>query len=451
MQWDFAISEEAVGWVSLRLCLLHPKISVMKKMQSVPREHFGEQFTGQIDGGEAIYGAQQHSPSSPELTSARRVPAAGSRHERHAPCKHSTQRRSEADVLKQDISPPPPAPVKRVARFKRPTGYDDDEPKSALSDTHRKLSGILHKLQRHPLAGPFLRPVDVSLVPDYHDIVHEPIDLSTIAAKLDSGQYTSAYEFSVDVRKVWSNAFLYNAQGTDLYQATVALSAYFESLFKGCEQLLLTDRGDALENLYKQVEALKKEIRDIKGPKVQRVSGSQADRPMTLQEKKALGQSIRALQPQHLRGLLNIIKDSLPANIQGTELEFDIDTLSPKVCRDLEKYVKQCFSPVANPPRPHTKKKPSAPAGPKPASVNEKLEDLAASALLPAHLEGSDNSESSSSSSGDELDAAQGALGLDIDVFGGGEYTGIWPGYQQPRGGADHTEAYMLDFNGGSV
>lgn len=418
-------------------------------MPSTSRESFGEQFTGQIDGGEGIYGAQQHSPSSSERPLSRRVSTPVHRHERNAPCKRSTQRRSEAEVLKQDLTPPPPVPMKRVARFKRPTGYDDDEAKSAQSDTYRKLSGILQKLQRHPLAGPFLQPVDVSAVPDYLDIVHEPIDLSTVQGKLISGNYTSAYEFSVDVRKVWSNAFLYNAQGTDLYQATVALSAYFESLFKGCEQLLLTDRSDALENLYKQVEALKKEIRDIKGPKPQKVPGSAADRPMTLQEKKLLGQNIRALQPQYLRGLLTIIKDSLPANIQGTELEFDIDTLSPKVCRDLEKYVKQCLSSASNPPKPHSKKKPNGTAVPKPSTLTPQLAGPVPSALLPK--EDSANSESSSSSSGEELDTVPGALGMDIDLFGGGEYTGIWPGYQQPKGGNDHSEGFLMDFNERSV
>ena len=348
-------------------------------------------------------------------------------------------------MLKQDLTHTPTVAVKRAVRFKRPTGYDEDEPKSVHSDAYRKLSGILHKLQRHPLAGPFLQPVDVVAVPDYLDIIHDPMDLSTVEGKLVSGKYTSAYEFSVDVRKIWSNAFQYNAQDTDLYQATVALSAYFESLFKGYEHLLLTDRNDALENLYKQVEALKKEIRDIKGPKAPKVVTSPVDRPMTLQEKKVLGQNIRALQPQHLRGLINIIKDSLPANIQGTELEFDIDTLSPKVCRELEKYVKQCLASTAVPSKSHPKKKSNG-STVKPQTVNEKLEDLATSTGMRKQSE----SESSSSSSSDELDGAQGAspLGLDMDIFGGPEISSLWPGYQQSRGSGDHNEGFMMDFSG---
>jgi len=331
--------------------------------------------------------------------------------------------------------------MKRTARVKRPTAYDDDEPKSVPSDAARKISSILHKLQRHPLAGPFLQPVNVHVVPDYLDVVAEPIDLSTVEKKLGSGQYTSAYEFSADVRKIWSNAFLYNAQGTELYQITVTLSAYFESLFKGCEQLLLTDRSGVLENLYKQVEALKKEIRDIKGPKAPpRAIVSQVDRPMSLQEKKLLGQNIRSLQPHHLRGLITIIKDSLPANIQGTELEFDIDTLSPKVCRELEKYVKQCLASSVPPSK---SKKKSSPHPLKAQSVNEQLEDLATSAILPSNKKESD-SESSSSSSEEQ----DGAMGLgEVDMFGG-EFASMWPGYQQPRGSGEHAEAFLLDFNG---
>lgn len=321
--------------------------------------------------------------------------------------------------------------------------------KPSHSDAYRKITGILRKLQRHPLAGPFLEPVDLSCVPDYLDVVREPMDLSTVDRKLAEGKYTSAYEFSADVRKIWSNAFLYNGQDTELYHITVALSSYFESLFKGNENLLLTDRNDAIEGLYKQLEALKKEIKDIKGPKAPpRSVVVQADKPMSLQEKKVLGQNIRALQPQHLRGLINIIKDSLPKDIQGTELEFDIDTLSPKVCRELERYVKQCLSSgTATQVKSQPKKKTNGTAAFKPQDINEKLEDLASTSLLPAKAESDSESSSSSSSEDQEAGAGNSLLGMDIDLFGAGsEYGSLW-GYQQQKGNGDHSEHFMMDFD----
>ena len=321
--------------------------------------------------------------------------------------------------------------------------------KPSHSDAYRKITGILRKLQRHPLASPFLEPVDLSCVPDYLDVVREPMDLSTVERKLAEGKYTSAYEFSADVRKIWSNAFQYNGQDTELYHITVTLSSYFESLFKGHENLLLTDRNDAIEGLYKQLEALKKEIKDIKGPKApSRVPQLANDRPMTLQEKKVLGQNIRSLQPQHLRGLIAIIKDSLPKDIQGTELEFDIDTLSPKVCRELERYVKQCLSggPGGTVGKTQGKKKSNGGVAGKQQDINEKLEDLASTTV---QQKAESESESSSSSSSEEGDQGPGGalLGMEMDMFGaGGEYGSLWS-YQHPKGPNDHNEPFMKDFD----
>lgn len=337
-------------------------------------------------------------------------------------------RRSDSETFKSEASASLTA--KRPARVKRPVLYDDEEGNSAHSEAYRKIMSILQRVKRHPFAGPFLQPVDLNLVPDYADVIHEPMDLSTVEHKLSSGKYSSAYEFSADIRKIWSNAFQYNAQDTELYRITVTLSAFFEGLFKGCENLMLTDRNDAIEGLYKQVEALKKEIKEIKGTKTAPRQTVAVDRPMTLQEKKALGQNIRALQPQHLRGLISIIKDSLPKDIQGTELEFDIDTLSPKVCRELERYVRNCLPSAAPPSKSHSKKKSTNGGVSMAQDVNTKLEALAIG--LPQKEE----SESESSSS--ESEEGTGAL----DPMFGGEF---WPTDPHPR--SDHADGFMMDFD----
>jgi len=320
--------------------------------------------------------------------------------------------------------------AKRSARAKRPVLSEEEESRPAQSEAFRKIMSILQKLKRHPLASPFLHPVDPSLVPDYHDLIPDPTDLSTIESKLLSGSYSSAYEFSADVRKVWSNAFQYNAQDTELYQATVAMSAYFEGLFKGCENLFLTDRKDAIEGLYKQMETLKKEIRDIKGTRTGQRQGV-VERPMSLQEKKVLGQNIRSLEPQHLRGLISIIKDSLPKDIQGTELEFDIDTLSPKVCRELERYVRTCLAASAPPAKSHAKKRPGNGLV-KAQDVNKRLEELAVGGGKGLEEE---ESESSSSSESEEEGAGE-------QMFGGIELNPVW--HPRPN---DPPDAFMMEFD----
>ena len=62
---------------------------------------------------------------------------------------------------------------------------------------------------------------------------------------------------------------------------------------------------------------------------------------MTPQEKQELGLSIRKLTPVQLQGIIDIMKDT--CNDQGETLEFDIDTLPPRKCRELERYVHMCL------------------------------------------------------------------------------------------------------------
>jgi len=68
--------------------------------------------------------------------------------------------------------------------------------------------------------------------------------------------------------------------------------------------------------------------------------GQNWDKPMTMAEKRALGQSIRNLPPEHLRGVWEIVSEGMQHNNNREELEFDIDTLPVKITRELEKYVK---------------------------------------------------------------------------------------------------------------
>lgn len=299
-------------------------------------------------------------------------------------------------------------PEKRHVKVKRPVSYGEEEQRQAYSDAIRKALSIVHKLQRHPYASPFLHPVDLSSAPHYFQVIDEPMDLSTVERNLREGKYTNAYELASDIRKIWSNAFAYNQQGSEIYKATVELSAYFETLFQGNEGLLFTSRNDAIEELCKQLEALKREIKDIKGNKTR----NGTSKSMTLQEKKALGQEIRALQPQYLRGLIAILRDSLPSAIQGEELEFDLDALPVKTCRELERYVKQCNSQVPQ----------------KCPDQNSRLDDLTNA------VSGSDSSSSDSGHSE--------VLPFDMDFYPPVDFPSIWP---QKNGGIEHYEGFIMD------
>ena len=62
---------------------------------------------------------------------------------------------------------------------------------------------------------------------------------------------------------------------------------------------------------------------------------------MSITEKNQLGTNIRMLNPEQLKGIIKLLSDSLNVDQNSKYFEFDIESLSNKKLRDLEKYVKQ--------------------------------------------------------------------------------------------------------------
>jgi transcription initiation factor TFIID subunit 2 len=62
----------------------------------------------------------------------------------------------------------------------------------------------------------------------YFDIIKEPMDLSTIGAKLEAGMYKDRFAFQSDFHLMISNAKLYNAAGSYAHNEAIALETFFE-------------------------------------------------------------------------------------------------------------------------------------------------------------------------------------------------------------------------------
>jgi hypothetical protein len=56
----------------------------------------------------------------------------------------------------------------------------------------------------------FSKPVDDSEVPDYRNIIKEPMDLETMMTKIDIHKYTCAQDFLNDIDLLCRNALEYN-------------------------------------------------------------------------------------------------------------------------------------------------------------------------------------------------------------------------------------------------
>lgn len=76
---------------------------------------------------------------------------------------------------------------------------------------------ILTHLWKHQGAWHFHVAVDAEklCIPDYHEIIKNPMDFGTIKEKLATSSYTKCQEFCNDVELVFSNCIRYNGESSD--------------------------------------------------------------------------------------------------------------------------------------------------------------------------------------------------------------------------------------------
>ncbi|CAL5436838.1 unnamed protein product [Camellia sinensis] len=86
------------------------------------------------------------------------------------------------------------------------------------TDPHSIAERAMHD---HPDAWPFKEPVDAHDVPDYYEIIKDPIDLKKLSKRVESEQYYVTFEmFVADVKRMFCNARTYNSPETIYYKCT---------------------------------------------------------------------------------------------------------------------------------------------------------------------------------------------------------------------------------------
>ncbi|KAL6658319.1 hypothetical protein ACP70R_003905 [Stipagrostis hirtigluma subsp. patula] len=110
-----------------------------------------------------------------------------------------------------------------------------------MNTTKIRLCGkILNKLLDHKLSLLFRVPVDPVQygIPDYFDVIRNPMDLGTVKKKLTNKQYVSPDEFAADVRLTFSNAMTYNPPGNVVHNIAKELNGIFDSEWASVESKL---------------------------------------------------------------------------------------------------------------------------------------------------------------------------------------------------------------------
>ncbi|KAI0639863.1 hypothetical protein C8Q77DRAFT_1083269 [Trametes polyzona] len=158
------------------------------------------------------------------VPSASQVDVSASRTPNVAPPSVATEKRKDFPVPKVPVK----APEKK-------TGKAMPRAQSSGMSLHdlRACRSALKRLQTNKHAALFLQPVDPvrDRAPNYFDIIKSPMDLSTMSAKLESGQYKDRSAFEADFRLMTNNAKTYNMPGSFAHNETLALESFFDKMW----------------------------------------------------------------------------------------------------------------------------------------------------------------------------------------------------------------------------
>lgn len=94
------------------------------------------------------------------------------------------------------------------------------------------LFAAVDKFQKKDTYGVFSEPVDPEELPDYFDVIENPMDFGTIRKKLENGDYVSLEQLEKDVLLVCSNAMSYNASSTVYYRQARSIQELARKTFQ---------------------------------------------------------------------------------------------------------------------------------------------------------------------------------------------------------------------------
>lgn len=113
---------------------------------------------------------------------------------------------------------------------------DTKRPKNRMTEQLKYCLSIVKDLLHKKNLGfvwPFTTPVDAENLnlPDYHQIIKQPMDLGTVKKKLENREYATPEEFASDVRLIFSNCYLYNRPETDVVSMCKKVEQLFENKY----------------------------------------------------------------------------------------------------------------------------------------------------------------------------------------------------------------------------
>ncbi|KAJ0410355.1 hypothetical protein P43SY_002687 [Pythium insidiosum] len=99
-----------------------------------------------------------------------------------------------------------------------------------------QLQQLWKAVSSHRSAWPFHEPVDTTIVVDYLDYIKEPVDLSLIQKRIESGYYLNKAAFKADLDTMCNNCTIYNTPETNYYKAAKDLQEFIDRRIQPSER-----------------------------------------------------------------------------------------------------------------------------------------------------------------------------------------------------------------------
>lgn len=155
-----------------------------------------------------------------------------------------SQAKSQPNLFAPSSSLPPLSVLqnKSLYRFKHgsiaPHCIPGVDAPSELSIEMQRCYVLLNRMVSHRWSWPFLEPVDpVELnIPNYFEVIKEPMDLKTLRKLITEGGITERSVFASFMRRIYENAMKFNKMHDDIYKMAKVLLEVFDreytSMFK---------------------------------------------------------------------------------------------------------------------------------------------------------------------------------------------------------------------------
>lgn len=180
--------------------------------------------------------------------------------------------------------------------------------RTKLSERLKYCNVILKEMfaKKHSAyAWPFYKPVDAKALGllDYHEIIHQPMDMSTIKKKMEAREYTDALQFAADVRIMFSNCYKYNPPSHEVVAMARKLQDVFEFRFSKIPDELRNSAPFSSQNRVKKERA--------HGPSSSESSDSESSSPSENSSDTEEDEEERVQRLASLEEQLNAVREQL--------------------------------------------------------------------------------------------------------------------------------------------